>query len=114
MHFITWINENLPHPNYRGIELDRINNNGHYAPGNLQLATRKEQLANRRNAVFISWKGQKILLVDFPSPLAYGPTYRLCKQGLSGEDIIRHAQQSVTERRKNWRSVKAKLESMTL
>ena len=31
------------------LEIDRINNNGHYAPFNLQFSTRSEQNANRRN-----------------------------------------------------------------
>jgi|SRR5579883_485126 len=31
-----------------GYSLDRINNNGHYAPGNVRWATRAEQHANQR------------------------------------------------------------------
>ena len=32
----------------RGLTLERLNNNGHYEPGNVCWATRKEQRANRR------------------------------------------------------------------
>jgi len=33
----------------KGKTLDRINNDGHYAPGNVRWATRGEQSSNRRN-----------------------------------------------------------------
>jgi hypothetical protein len=46
--FINWIMENLgPRPD--GCTLDRIDNDGHYEPGNLQWGTRAQQTANRRS-----------------------------------------------------------------
>ena len=36
------------------LEIDRINNNGHYEPGNIRLTTGKENSNNRRNNVAIS------------------------------------------------------------
>lgn len=39
---------NLPDHDISELELDRINNDGHYEPGNLRFVTRKENQANRR------------------------------------------------------------------
>jgi len=35
-------------PRPKGLELERINNDGHYEPGNVKWASRTEQLLNRR------------------------------------------------------------------
>lgn len=113
MEFIQWVSANLPHPDYKGVEIDRADNNGHYAPGNLRLATRTEQVRNRRNTAMVMWRGRRVLLDEFPSPLSRSTTWRLAKHGLTGEQIIQHAQQSVLNMHKNWRSIAGKLASMT-
>ncbi len=89
MEFITWVSQNLPHKDYKGVEIDRMDNDGHYKPGNLRLATRLENTQNRRNTAKIMWLGKSILLSDFPSPYSRTWTYKLgVQQGLTGEQIL--------------------------
>ena len=45
---IKYVLKELPHPTYIKLDIDRENNDGHYEAGNLRLATRKENLENRR------------------------------------------------------------------
>jgi hypothetical protein len=45
--FETFFAELGPRP--KGLTLDRINNDGHYEPGNVRWATRSEQMYNQRH-----------------------------------------------------------------
>ncbi len=111
--FIRYVEQRLPHPDYKGVEIDRKDNNGNYAPGNLRLVTRATNCRNREVSTLISWQGRQIPLAEFPSPYAYTPTHRYAKQGLTGEQIIERAWQSVREKRKGWKQLQVKLTSMT-
>lgn len=47
-----WIRDNLGIPSMpKTVEIDRVDNDGHYAPGNIRWANRAVQLANRRRAI---------------------------------------------------------------
>jgi hypothetical protein len=41
-----------------GLQIDRINNDGDYEPGNCRWVTKKENLRNKRQSVFIEYHGQ--------------------------------------------------------
>ena len=89
MEFIKWVEANLPHPDYKGVEIDRMDNNLHYAPGNLRLATRQQQVRNRRNTAKVLWQGVLIPIAEFPSPYSATWTYKLAvKRGMTGEEIL--------------------------
>jgi len=57
--FLAEVGERPP-----GMTIDRIDNNGDYAPGNVRWATRAEQQRNRRNAVFVEIEGEQHRLMD--------------------------------------------------
>ena len=45
--FVRWALAKWPTASFKGVDIDRINNDGHYEPSNLRLATRSENLRNR-------------------------------------------------------------------
>ena len=90
----------------RKMEIDRIDNNGNYAPGNVRFVDRKTNSANRRNTILSRYDPENW-------PYAKTTVIRKLSQGLSRDEIIQDAETAVFEKRKNWRGIRARLESMT-
>lgn len=90
----------------RVMEIDRIDTNGNYAPGNLQFVTKAQNCGNRRNTVLSRYDPECW-------PYAKSVVIRKLSAGLSREEIIRDAEIAVFEKRKNWRGIQARLKSMT-
>ena len=95
--FIYWVLENLPHPTYIGVQLDRIDNEGDYEPGNLRLTTPSGNLANRRGTVYVQYTGMQVALshvwhlikTDHPEyPYSRGWTAKLVRSGLPIAEIL--------------------------
>ncbi len=90
----------------RALELDRIDTNSHYAPGNIRFVTRAQNQANRRNTVLSEFAQEYW-------PYVRNVVVRKLSQGLTRDEIIRDAEMTVLERRKNWRLISARLDFMT-
>jgi hypothetical protein len=55
-----------------GMTLDRERVNEDYGPGNCKWATRKEQSNNRRNTIFLEFKGGKMAISQWADELGVG------------------------------------------
>lgn len=86
--FYTWALNN----GYRvDLTLDRIDNNGDYCPGNCKWISLGEQQKNRRDTVFLTYKGKTMILKDWADKLEVLPstiTGRI-RRGLP-EDMVFH------------------------
>lgn len=63
VEFIKWAEET--HPNKEGYSLDRIDNDGPYAPWNCHWATMKQQCQNRRTNTMIEINGESKSIAEW-------------------------------------------------
>lgn len=89
----------------RSTEMDRIDTNGHYEPGNLRFVSRSENQANRRNTV-LSEFNQKYW------PYARSVVIQKLSEGMTRDAILLDAENAVLQKRKNWRIISARLDFM--
>jgi hypothetical protein len=92
----------------RKMTIDRIDVDGHYEPGNLRWATQQEQSWNKRTNVREQWT-----YVPEEWPYEFNTVQRKLTEGWTREQIIEQAKLAVVEKRKGWRRIKERLESMT-
>lgn len=90
----------------RSMEIDRIDTNGNYAPGNLRFAAHRVNCVNQRRNVLSEFSPEYW-------PYSYTVVIRKLSQGLTRSEIIRDAETAVFEKRKNWRIISARLDFMT-
>ena len=90
----------------RELEIDRIDNEKDYCPGNLRFITHTENNSNKRCTVLSHWSQEYW-------PYARGVVTRKLSGGLTRDAIIQDAEIAVSEKRKNWRVISARLDFMT-
>lgn len=88
------------------MEIDRIDTNGDYSPGNLRYGTHLQNCINQRRSVLSQFSQEYW-------PYARSVVVRKLSQCLSREKIIQDAAKAVFEKRKNWRIISARLDFMT-
>lgn len=86
----VWILLNLgTPPDNERVTIDRINNNGHYEPGNLRWASKAEQSQNKRSYLR-SAQGERIRhILTHRDDYTYEGVRHLIKQGLTDDEILR-------------------------
>jgi len=100
-----WMLANLPNVE-REWQIDRVDNDGHYEPGNLRMVKQRANLNNRRCTNLSEYDP------DY-WPYDESTVRRLLSSGLSRDDVIDRARRAVAEKRKGWRRIESRLASMT-
>lgn len=90
----------------RHLEIDRIDTNGHYEPGNIRFASHEQNQANKRNTVLSEFKQEYW-------PYSRNVVVRRLGQGYTREQIIKQAEDSVKRKCKGWKLISARLDFMT-
>ena len=104
-----WVLTNLPMEDYRGLQFDRIDTQGHYEPGNLRLVSAKKNAMNKRNNVYVEYMGQNVLQAHLWDLVKTdNPDFQLTKWGL-----IRRLQNGMSVQEAIAKPPRARHESMT-
>lgn len=100
-----WVASNLGQPPAE-TSIDRIDNDGPYGPGNLRWASLSQQMSNQRRTRLREFHQEHW-------PYAEDTVRRKLREGKTRQQIIGEARLAVQERRKAWRTIEARLQSMT-
>jgi len=62
--FVNYILTELPHKDYKGVDIGQKDNDGHYQKGNLAIESRAVNQRNKRTNRWIDYKGEKVVMTD--------------------------------------------------
>lgn len=93
----------------RELEIDRVDNDGHYAPGNMKWSTKREQMLNNRRTVM----PKDFVFHQEEWPYCEWTTMKKLRSGKSREEVLAEAWAAVKAKSKNWMGILKRLESMT-
>ena len=85
--FVNWA---LNSGYQKGLTIDRKDVNGNYSPENCKWATRKEQVRNRTNTVYIHIDGNRYSLSEFCEKhnLSYGAAWQNFRRNNRNEELL--------------------------
>lgn len=95
--FIQWCLTHLPHDDYRGVQIDRRDNDAHYEPGNLRLVSQEINLRNKRTSRKVEYKGMSVnsgdlwhlLKHDYPqTKVLHRTVVRHVANGIPWQEIV--------------------------
>jgi len=88
-HDLATFVSQLPEGYFRGADIDRIDNNGHYEPGNVRWATRKTNCNNRRSCTVVEYLGRKQTVTEWAEEFGVSARMVMSRVNDYGWDIGR-------------------------
>jgi hypothetical protein len=111
---IEYINYAIKLPGFsKDLDIDRINNDGHYEAGNLRWVTRSENNFNKACNIKVFYCGEELHFVDFiknHTDLSCNWAKKLLDRGYTLEDLVKYKPANKGRRAQNLRLAKLRAE----